>query len=352
MHTLPLRRDLWRRSLALLGSATLVVAACSDNDGTGAGGDGDGDATVTTAVTAEPIRGGTLRYAVEGDTAGPWLPSTMLCAASCHSTVGRTVFEPLVVLADDGELLPVPARGDHAERRLHSVDTGCPPGHHLPRRNRFRWRRYRRTHRDSPHRPPLLAAAVLPPSSGIASDGEHDRDGDDESAVAGVPDLPEQPARLRPVADVDRRRSRGHSEPHRAGGYRALSVRVLRVGESGRFRGYPLRQLLAGGRSELRDCTRGSRTSTPSRSGSSPTARPAARHCLPATSTSFRPPTPSKSATSRPTSTSPSRCSIARTRPKPSTCLSTTWPGSAAIPIRSPTSGCGAGWPTPRATSH
>ena len=30
----------------------------------------------------------------------------MLCAAACHSTVGRTIFESLAVLGDDGEVYP------------------------------------------------------------------------------------------------------------------------------------------------------------------------------------------------------------------------------------------------------
>ena len=92
----------------MLGAAALVAAACGggDDEESGGGGGGGGDATTTTAATAEPVRGGTLVYAVEADTSSPWLPSAMICAAACHSTVGRTVFEPLVVLGDDGNYYP------------------------------------------------------------------------------------------------------------------------------------------------------------------------------------------------------------------------------------------------------
>lgn len=45
-------------------------------------------------------------YAVEADTQAPWTPQAMVCAAACYSTVGRTVYEPLVLIGDDGEVYP------------------------------------------------------------------------------------------------------------------------------------------------------------------------------------------------------------------------------------------------------
>ena len=107
----------WRRALATLFAAGLLVAACggsddNDDDGAADGGSGTtsgevgGDITAPPDDTAEPVRGGTLTYAVEADTLNGWLPSAMLCAAACHSTVGRTIFEPLTVVADDGEVYP------------------------------------------------------------------------------------------------------------------------------------------------------------------------------------------------------------------------------------------------------
>ena len=94
----------------LAALAVGAVACGGDDDGGGGGGTDDGAVgegnTTTTAPVAEPTRGGTLVYAVEADTQNPWLPSAMVCAAACHSTVGRTIYEPLVMLGSDGEPYP------------------------------------------------------------------------------------------------------------------------------------------------------------------------------------------------------------------------------------------------------
>lgn len=103
------RRAPWRRTVAVLGALAVVVSACGGDDdaGTAGGTGGDGTTTSTEAgAPVEPVHGGTLVYAVEADTASPWLPSSMVCAAACHSTVGRTIFEPLVAVADDGDYYP------------------------------------------------------------------------------------------------------------------------------------------------------------------------------------------------------------------------------------------------------
>lgn len=99
----PARRGRWRRLFAIAVSASLLATACGGDDGGSSTEDPD---ETTPQGSAEPVHGGTLTYAVEADTANPWLPSAMLCAAACHSTVGRTVYEPLVVLGDDGEPYP------------------------------------------------------------------------------------------------------------------------------------------------------------------------------------------------------------------------------------------------------
>ena len=57
-------------------------------------------------------------YAVEADTSGPWDPTAMLCAAACHSTVGRTIFEPLAMVDEDGEVVPYLLETIDPERRL------------------------------------------------------------------------------------------------------------------------------------------------------------------------------------------------------------------------------------------
>ena len=100
----PARRARWRRLFAVAISASLLAAACGGDDG-GSSSEEPGD-TTSPQAPADPVYGGTLTYAVEADTSSPWLPSAMLCAAACHSTVGRNIFEPLVVLGDDGQPHP------------------------------------------------------------------------------------------------------------------------------------------------------------------------------------------------------------------------------------------------------
>ncbi|MET0903944.1 MAG: ABC transporter substrate-binding protein, partial [Acidimicrobiales bacterium] len=93
----------WRRWIAALLVLGLAASACSGDDSD----DGASDPTDSTEEdTTEPVRGGTLVYAVEADTSQPWDPTAMLCAAACHSTVGRTIFEPLAMVGDDGEVVP------------------------------------------------------------------------------------------------------------------------------------------------------------------------------------------------------------------------------------------------------
>jgi peptide/nickel transport system substrate-binding protein len=110
VETIASRRAPWRRTFIVLAALAIGAAACGGDDGDAGGGDGGdaatGDATTTTAATAEPVRGGTLTYSVEADTSSPWLPSTMVCAAACHSTVGRTIYEPLAMLGTDGKAHP------------------------------------------------------------------------------------------------------------------------------------------------------------------------------------------------------------------------------------------------------
>ena len=99
-----------RRGLAVL--VVLAAASCGGGDDSGDGdaapapGDTDGTETTEAAAEVEPVRGGTLVYAVEADTSSPWTPQAMVCAAACYSTVGRTVYEPLVLIGDDGEVYP------------------------------------------------------------------------------------------------------------------------------------------------------------------------------------------------------------------------------------------------------
>jgi peptide/nickel transport system substrate-binding protein len=100
----------WHRALALLLGLAMVAAACGDDDDTG-GGDGaqGGDTEETTTTEAEdegePQPGGKLVYGLEADTATPWTPAKSVCAISCHMVM-RSVYDPLTLFAEDGEVKP------------------------------------------------------------------------------------------------------------------------------------------------------------------------------------------------------------------------------------------------------
>jgi ABC-type transport system substrate-binding protein len=84
----------------------LAAAACSSSGSSKNSNNAGGASGSSSSDTTKPARGGTLVYAVEADTAAPWDPTSMLCAAACHSTVGRTVFEPLAMIGEDGKVVP------------------------------------------------------------------------------------------------------------------------------------------------------------------------------------------------------------------------------------------------------
>ncbi len=106
-------------------SFALIAAACGDKkDDTEVGGgdttetpttDGGTETTeggstdtvvVTTAPqetlppTVDPVLGGKLVVAVEGETTSPWLPAEMQCAAACQMRA-RTFFDPIVAIDED-----------------------------------------------------------------------------------------------------------------------------------------------------------------------------------------------------------------------------------------------------------
>jgi peptide/nickel transport system substrate-binding protein len=99
-----------RRLLGGLVAVLFVLGACGgdddDDDAAPPGTDGSESPAEEPEEDVEPVRGGTLTYAVEADTASPWTPQAMVCAAACYSTVGRTVYEPLTLVGDDGQVYP------------------------------------------------------------------------------------------------------------------------------------------------------------------------------------------------------------------------------------------------------
>jgi peptide/nickel transport system substrate-binding protein len=98
-----------RKAAVATAALLLLLAACSSGDDDGgdqAQAGGSEDTSGAEASDVEPTHGGTLVYAVEADTSAPWMPDAMLCAAACYSTVGRTVYEPLVIAGTDGQPYP------------------------------------------------------------------------------------------------------------------------------------------------------------------------------------------------------------------------------------------------------
>ncbi len=111
-----------RTLLALLLAFTLVAAACGggSDDSSDGGDDTDtteneedsGPATTVKAETEEtdaaaggPVRGGTIVYGMEADSANPWAPYRVSCAISCY-TVLQTVSDPLFQPVESGGVKP------------------------------------------------------------------------------------------------------------------------------------------------------------------------------------------------------------------------------------------------------
>jgi peptide/nickel transport system substrate-binding protein len=97
------------RTLVVALSLALVASACSGSGG-GSGDDGAADAAEATTSTEpeaelEPVTGGRLVIGVDADTARPWTPAKMTCAAACHMTMGA-IFEPLAAANADGVIEP------------------------------------------------------------------------------------------------------------------------------------------------------------------------------------------------------------------------------------------------------
>ena len=143
----------------------IVIAACGDDDDatnattaeaetattaagetatTAASEGGGGDTTATTeggtdkpagAVSAgertsedagEPVKGGTLVYGQEADTANPWAPYRASCATSCR-VVLKAISDPLFSESPDGKPVPyllesIEHNDDYTEWTMHVRD--------------------------------------------------------------------------------------------------------------------------------------------------------------------------------------------------------------------------------------
>ena len=114
-----LQRSSLARALALLCGLVLLAAACGDSDDDSAGDEpstegasGTEGGTTTEGFSddaavdeGEPVRGGTLVYAVDGDTANPW-PGYRASFAPAGYVVISTITDPLFLPNDDAETVP------------------------------------------------------------------------------------------------------------------------------------------------------------------------------------------------------------------------------------------------------
>ena len=125
---------------------TATTAAAGDTATTSAGSEGGGDDTTATteaggdqepsgAVSAgertsedagEPVKGGTLVYGLEADTANPWAPYRASCATSCRAVL-KAISDPLFSETPDGKPVPyllesIEHNDDYTEWTMHVRD--------------------------------------------------------------------------------------------------------------------------------------------------------------------------------------------------------------------------------------
>ncbi|MEM9033976.1 MAG: ABC transporter substrate-binding protein [Actinomycetota bacterium] len=119
-------RSGWMRLLAVLLAMGLIAAACGDSDDDGGGDDtttdeteapeeggGEEAAPPTTAgagaddreTETGPVRGGTLVYGIEADSANPWVHYVTSCAISCRM-IFKAISDPLFIATEDGGIEP------------------------------------------------------------------------------------------------------------------------------------------------------------------------------------------------------------------------------------------------------
>ncbi|MDZ7676506.1 MAG: ABC transporter substrate-binding protein [Acidimicrobiales bacterium] len=95
--------------LALLLGLAMIAAACGGDDDDTASDEGDDEAPTDSepdeSEVGEPQPGGKIVYGLEADTDSPWTPANSVCAISCHMVM-RSVYDPLTLLAEDGEVEP------------------------------------------------------------------------------------------------------------------------------------------------------------------------------------------------------------------------------------------------------
>jgi peptide/nickel transport system substrate-binding protein len=106
-----MRRKPWLGVLAVL---VLAAGACGGNDGDDDDASGDIDQS-STEDAGDPVRGGTLVYGLEADTANAWAPYRASYATSGYVGLSA-VSDSLFAVNDEGEIVPLLAESvDHNE---------------------------------------------------------------------------------------------------------------------------------------------------------------------------------------------------------------------------------------------
>ena len=100
----------------------------------------------------EPVKGGTLVYGLEADSANPWAPYRTSCARAAAPCF-KAISDPLFSEDPDGTPVGYLRRVGRAQRRLHRVDAEDPRRHQVPRRLAARWRGRQVQHRVVPVQP-------------------------------------------------------------------------------------------------------------------------------------------------------------------------------------------------------
>ena len=91
----------------------------------------------------------------------------MVCAAACHSTVGRTIYEPLAMLGTDGQAHPYLLESITPNDDFTVWTLVVAAGHQVPRRHRPQ----RRRRRLQPREPERSRSSWARPSQPIAENG-------------------------------------------------------------------------------------------------------------------------------------------------------------------------------------
>ena len=90
-------------------SVTTAKATASTAAGTTAAAATTLPAATTLATVPAPKNGGKLTVGVEADSANPWTPAGVQCAAACYVTL-RAVYDNLVMVTDKGDFVPYLAK--------------------------------------------------------------------------------------------------------------------------------------------------------------------------------------------------------------------------------------------------